>query len=139
MESIDRMVLGELLHQGIQFAARSPVIAHDQDMRFPVSPIRIGFVQGSKALGELFFRKDPLVSPNLISGFPRPCFLGRAPCNDQGHFMKVLLGLFAKRESPVNRRPWIDVTTNPTEALVSLRPNRRKLRQKQWQAKEGRE
>ena len=60
MESIDRMVLGELLHQGIQFAARSPVIAHDQDVRFPISPIRIGLIQGSKAMSELFFREDPL-------------------------------------------------------------------------------
>jgi len=95
-ESIDRMVLGELLHQGIQFASRSPVISHDQNVRFPVFPIGIGVIQGSKALGELFFREDPLVSPDLISGFPRPSFLGRAPCNDQGHFMKVLLGLLAK-------------------------------------------
>ena len=33
------MVLGKLLHQGVQFPARSPVIAHDQYVRFPVSPI----------------------------------------------------------------------------------------------------
>ena len=50
IEGVDRMVFGQLLHQGIQFPTNRPVIAHDQYVRLPGGPIRIGFIEQVKAL-----------------------------------------------------------------------------------------